>query len=212
MISPQHSKGYAYTLSLLRWDIFATLTFKGKLPIERRAWRIAWRHLHQVADSLGVPYSMLLIALRSEHGELGDRLHFHYLLGRTGASNLHTLAFRSARLWSELSGGGHAEVRPYDRRLSGADYVEGCLSGGANSYEVGKFNQADRLELSASVHRAVFSALRDASQPGRECYEAAPVQAVKAMRENTRSPGLTGDREDRLAPAYVGCRPLASQV
>lgn len=159
----QSSKGIAYSLSLIDWDVFATLTFKNPIPTQRRAWRLAWRHFHQVSDSLGRPYSELLIALRSEFGETGDRFHFHYLLGSTGVSNLHSFAFQLAYDWKRLSGGAHAEVRPYNPQLAGADYIEASLGGG-NVYELGKFNRSDRLELSASVRRRVLHGLRDATQ------------------------------------------------
>lgn len=157
-MTAQASKGFAFSLSLLPWDVFSTLTFKNPLPNERCRWRLAWRHLHQVSESLGVPYSRLLIALRSEHGELGDRPHFHFLIGECGASNNHTLAFEMAYQWKLLSQ-GHAVNRAYDSGLAGPDYIEACLGGG-NVYELGKFNRADRLELSVSVLNRVRSSLR----------------------------------------------------
>lgn len=154
----QASKGFAFSLSLLPWDVFSTITFKNPLPNERCRWRLAWRHLHQVSESLGVPYSRLLIALRSEHGELGDRPHFHYLLGECGASNNNSLSYQIAYWWKKLASGAHAEVRAYNPQLAGADYVEDCLGG--NLYELSKFNRADRLECSASVFKRVNCALR----------------------------------------------------
>jgi len=155
----QISKGFAASLSVLRWDVFATSTFKNPLPIERRRWRLAWGHLHALAESLGTPYGRLLIALRAEHGELGDRPHFHYLLGGTRASNLHSLCHWLAYDWHKRSQ-GHLEVRLYNPSLAGADYIEDCL--GANSYEVGKFNRADRLEVSSAVFKQVRLVLRSA--------------------------------------------------
>lgn len=158
----QASKGFAYSLALLEWDVFGTLTFKNPVPIERRGWRLAWGHFHRCAEFLGRPYSSLLIALRSERGEIGNRWHFHYLLGATGCSNPYSLAFWLASLWQETAR-AHAEIRPYNRTLAGADYVEGCLSGQltkGNLYEVGKFNRADRLELSVSVFQRIGWNLR----------------------------------------------------
>lgn len=154
----QASQGLAYSLSLLKWDIFATPTFRNPVPPERVGWALVWRHLHRVSEMLGVPYGVLLIALRSEHGELNDRFHFHYLLGRTRSSNLHTTAHQVAYDWHKATG-GHLECRVYDSALAGSDYIEGCL-GGANLYEIGKYNRADKLELSASVVRLVKRATR----------------------------------------------------
>lgn len=155
----QLQKGFAFSLSLLHWDVFNTLTFKDPLPSERCRWRLAWRHLHELSQSLCVPYASLLIALRSEHGELGDRPHFHYLLGETGASNNYSLAAFAAYRWKCLCKGGHSEARPYDPALAGPDYIEACLGGG-NAYELAKFNRSDRLECSASVHRRINCDLR----------------------------------------------------
>lgn len=188
MIS-QASKGFAFSLSLLPWDVFATLTFKNPLPSEHRRWRLAWRHLHQVSDSLGVPYSRLLIALRSESGELGDRPHFHYLLGGTGVSNTYSLAHWLANIWTKLANGAHGEVRPYNSQLAGADYIEDCL--GANSYELAKFNRSDRLECSRSVMFRVRNDLRGLAANG----------ACKPVRTNMgggESPTLGSGLGDNL--------------
>jgi len=159
----QASQGFAYTLAQLPWRVFATLTFKNPLPIERRRFRLAWGHFHRVSDALRVPYKQLLIALRSEHGEVGDRPHFHYLLGGFEFTNAHSLCSWLAYDWKVASVGAYAEIRPYNSALAGADYIEGCL-GGANLYEVGKFNRSDRLELSASVHWFVSNRLRCGKQ------------------------------------------------
>lgn len=155
----QASQGFANTLALLPWQVFSTYTFKNPLPKERCRWRLVWRHLHQVSEFLGVPYSRLLIAVRCEHGELGDRPHFHSLLGGWQSRNIHTEAHQMEDNWKRLTQGGHPVVRAYDRSLKGADYIEKCLGGG-NLYELGKFNRSDRLELSASVFRCVEYRLR----------------------------------------------------
>jgi hypothetical protein len=145
-------KGFAFSLANIQWEVFATLTFRT-LSTERRRWQLAWSHLQDLARSLEVPYGELLIALRSEHGELGGRPHFHYLLGGTGAKSSLSLAFFLRYDWRCRVNSG-AVVRPYERRLAGADYVEKCLSG-ANQYELKKFNTADLLELSSSVKRQI---------------------------------------------------------
>lgn len=143
----------SYTLSLLRWDIFTTLTFK-KVPSEKKAWGAAWAHLRCVANQFtDVPYSRLMIVLRSELGELGGRFHFHYLLGGTGVSNYSTLAHQVASQWrTEM--GSLVDARPYDRNQAGAEYVVKCLSG-ANDYERSKFDRAGHVEVSDAVFRVV---------------------------------------------------------
>lgn len=184
-MNPQASKGFAYSLALLPWDVFASLTFKNPLPSERVRWKLAWGHLNAAARSLRVPYPKLLIALRSEHGELGDRPHFHYLLGGTGAKSNLGLAFWLGAEWRKLTG-SHAEIRPYDRRLAGADYVEKCLDiDGGNFYELAKFNRADRLELSASVFKRIELSLR-------QC------ERSSASQDRTQTPGYGSPGAKRL--------------
>lgn len=143
------SKGFAYSLSLIQWDLFATLTFKNPVPPELKCWAQAWRHVERVGKILGTSHEKALIALRSEHGELHGRFHFHYLYGGGRSSNLQSAAFTVAYDW-KCATGGHAEVRPYNPHLAGAEYIEGCLNGG-NAYELNKFNRSDRLELSRRV-------------------------------------------------------------
>lgn len=197
------NKGFAQTLALLNWDVFATYTFKNPLPIERRCWRLIWRHLHEASQSFGRPYSKLLIALRSERGEVGDRFHFHLILGGSGSSNFHSMSHWLAHEWARLTQ-GHAEVRPWDPQLAGADYLEKCLGGG-NLYELGKFNKADRLELSASVFRAVNFGLRSYWQHN----------AGKGMRKNTGAdevPASVLSTGVNLALSQVRTSPLPQRL
>lgn len=205
------SKGFAASLALLPWDVFSTLTFKNPAPSERHAWRLAWRFLHGAAKNLGVPYSNLLIALRSERGELGDRFHFHFLLGQTGAdSNLHSLAFKLAHQWKVLTQ-SHAVIRPYNRALAGSDYIEGCLNGG-NLYELGKFNRSDKLECSASVFKRVELTLRRGIAH-RTGQAATTNTGFPLKAQSDRRGVLHVGRADRPAVADSAIEnPLLSQV
>lgn len=187
MTSLPGQKGFSFSLALLDWDIFATLTFKN-LSTECKRWQQAWSHLQDAGKSLAVPYSELLIALRSEHGEQGGRPHFHYLLGGTGAKSNLSLAFRLRYWWHQRTGGG-AEVRAYDWQLAGADYIEKCLSG-ANEYELKKFNSADRLEVSDSVFRRIQRMRR---------YEADRAASAEVQHRACRTRGNPVDTREYLA-------------
>jgi len=148
----QTSEAIVYSLSRLSWDLFATLTFRSS-PRPRKAYGLAWRHLAHASVVSEVPYSKLLIALRSEHGGIGDRFHMHYLLGGC-RGNLKTLAARLEHQWSPF---GFAEVRKYDESLRGVSYVAKCLAF-KDRYELGRFGISEQLTLSRSIHR-VFAML-----------------------------------------------------
>lgn len=156
-------RGIAYSLSLLEWDFFGTLTFKNPLPKQSTRWAEAYRHLHRIGEIAQRPYSELRIALRYELGELNERPHFHYLIGELRSSNLHTVLHRAAYDWHK-SNGGHAEIRLYVPQMDGEAYVDKTLGG--NLYEVGKFNKAGELVLSRSVLRAIAT-MRARVQAGR---------------------------------------------
>jgi hypothetical protein len=151
---------YAYSLARICWDEFGTLTFRS-VPSPKIAFGRAWALMHQAAEAVGRPYSLLLIALRAELGELTGRFHLHFLLGGTQTANAITLAHQLEHRWYGLSGqGAISKCRAYDDSRAGVEYVTKCLSQGcwgANEYELRKFNLADTVTLSASVFRVIRS-------------------------------------------------------
>jgi len=109
-----------------------------------------WRWCRDVSQFSGVPYKDLLIALRGELGEIGERPHAHSLLTVAPTCNMMSLRSQMYRSWKIISGNADGDFRLYDRSLAGADYVCKCL-GGANSYEINKFSIAEETTLSDSV-------------------------------------------------------------
>lgn len=165
---------FGITLARIQWDLFATLTFAGKVPKANMAYGLAFRWLQELAKAGGVPYKRLLIALRGEEGEATGRFHFHCLVGGTATCNYHTLQHRAEWLWKLQTGGARVDVRQYDRSLAGADYVCKCL--GANAYELNKYSFANTVTLSASVVRLIAGI--DASgdrRCGRDTRKNGPV-------------------------------------
>jgi hypothetical protein len=154
----QSLDSYAYSLARIRWDVFGTLTFRS-VPSTKKAFGRAWAHLHHAAELCERPYSMLLIALRPELGELGGRFHFHYLLGGTLVRNEITLAHQLEHHWFGLAGqGAIAKCRAYDHTRAGVEYVSKCLTEGTlgkNEYELRKFNLSDSVTLSRSIFRVI---------------------------------------------------------
>ena len=149
VLSRVRAADFAYTLSRIHWDTFNTLTFKNPVPRPAICYGMVWKWFQTISDFSGIPYKRLLLGLRGEHGELGGRFHFHALVGGTNTRNIKSLSFFSEKSWRQITGNSIAEVRPYDRSLAGADYICKCL--GANAYELGKFNLADSVTLSASI-------------------------------------------------------------
>ena len=152
---PESSDNFAYTLARIRWDLFGTLTFRGRVPRSSLAFGHAWRHLRHASTLTGQPYARLLIALRQELGELNGRFHFHYLLGGTQTRNAITLCHRLEYAWKRQTG-AMAKIRPFDHSQAGVAYVTKCLNG-ADVYEMNKFISADQVTLSNSVYRVIGS-------------------------------------------------------
>lgn len=157
----------AYNASMHRWQLFITLTYRSKddsgnsvrVPKEEERRKMLFAFLRRVALGLKrsrktgarievIPFGALLWVAREEQGELNGRHHFHILLDGLPPSRInHTERFAIKAIWSDL-GGGHSDVRIFETRLSGVQYVLKGLAGwreaNANSYELRKFD--DRHE------------------------------------------------------------------
>lgn len=155
-MSSSVSRGMFETLTRVNWDVFGHLTFKALKP-RPVLYSYVWRLVRHVSDISGRPYRELLVALRYERGEIGNRPHFHILLGGTQAPNLKTLSFQLVAEWKALTE-GRVEFRPYIPCGSAEEYLMkecGWTYAGANGYEVAKFDRADDVTLSRSVLRCL---------------------------------------------------------
>ena len=104
-----------------------------------------------------VPFSDCLWALRQDPGEIGGRLHFHFLFSGIPPEAVQVATCMSIKAQWERIGGGMARVREFDPSQSGLEYILKCLcvSGGSNLYEVGKSSHsADEMRLSKSFWNA----------------------------------------------------------
>jgi len=140
---------FAFTLARVDWSFFTTHTFINPLPRQETRKGMFWRWCRDVGNFSEVPYKNLLIALRCEQGEIGERPHFHALVGGLTSCNMMSTRSRMFRQWKIIANNGAGDFRLYDRTLAGADYVCKCL--GANAYEVNKFSLAEETTLSDSV-------------------------------------------------------------
>jgi hypothetical protein len=134
-----------YTLAKLRWQFFGSLTFRTERLPERIRMSMCFALMRKVAKDFGTYFPNLPWCLRLERGEIGGRLHNHFLLGGLPASaGSSATCFAMMRTWEKLRG-GHPRIRVFDPRLGGVDYVAECLGyDGADSYESAKFGSAGR--------------------------------------------------------------------
>ena len=144
-----------YTLQRVRWQFFGTLTFKSaKLP-ERVRLSMFFALVRTLCRWHKVPFRQCVWALRQEHGEIGGRLHFHFLIAGLPPYAVQDATCMSLKAQWEVLGGGMARVRKYDSREPGLEYLLKCLhvpDAGANLYEVTKFSHsADEVMLSNSI-------------------------------------------------------------
>jgi hypothetical protein len=148
-----------HVLARIEWHFFGSLTYKGKVPPERVRSSMWSGFTYQAAHVCRSRPSRLTWCRREERGESFGRLHQHFLLRLEDRSfvNLGT-CFALGAKWAQM-GGGMAEIRLFDPRLAGVDYI-GKNLGGGDTYEAKKFNEASaRLTLS---HRLQETLKREA--------------------------------------------------
>ena len=143
---------FAISLCRAPWEFFATYTVRGHPPRASVLYGLAMATLQDSCKMLGIERHTLFSALRFELGELGERPHFHCLLGHTGTKNRITDQHRLGRVWRIVSGGGRDDIRLYNRLRNGPDYLAESL-GAKNQYEIGKYSLAESTTLSDSVTR-----------------------------------------------------------
>ncbi|WP_050028240.1 hypothetical protein [Verrucomicrobium sp. BvORR034] len=211
-----------YNLSLETWQYFVTLTYRSEdgeknhvsVPKVDGRRHMLFAFLREVAKGLKkngegkridkVHFSKLLWAAREERGEFKGRYHFHILISGLPPGRMNqTERFTIKEIWKRC-GGGHSDVRIFDTRLSGVQYVlkglEEWSRSRANAYEMRKFEESD-------YGREVILANACVEKWARGSVKPRPTEGT----ENTDTSGLSlsGRRKaaaDRTkqAPAYEG--------
>lgn len=150
-------------LQKIEWQFFGSLTFKSEnLPesIRKRMW---WSFARQVCKWFHVHFNKLIWCLRIEKGEVGGRIHFHFLMAGLPSSAVKvSTCFSMMRQWNRKRG-GFARVSVFDPILNGGDYILKNLeyTDGGKMYETAKFNSEDSsLILSKSCYRIAASSKR----------------------------------------------------
>ena len=116
-----------YALSLIEWQLFATLTFKSEKLSEAVRIKMFFALMRRQADNFGVHFSKTIWCLRTERGEATARIHHHALIaGFPQHALTRATCFSFMKIWEQL-GGGMARVTLYSPRLDGVGYL---LKGG----------------------------------------------------------------------------------
>jgi hypothetical protein len=137
-----------YVLSKLRWQFFGSLTFRTERLPQRVRMSMFFALMRKAAKDFRVYFPGLPWCLRVERGEINRRLHNHFLLtGLPENAVCVATCFAMMRIWTNKLRGGYAQIRIFDPRLSGVDYVAKCLGyqvDGADVYESAKFGMDGR--------------------------------------------------------------------
>jgi hypothetical protein len=149
-----------FTLSLIEWQLFATLTFKSVKLTDAVRIKMFFALMRIQAGNFGVHFKKTIWCLRSERGESTGREHLHALIAGFPKHALTTATcFSFMKIW-EGQGGGMARVTLYSPSLDGVGYVlkggeaEYARTGG-NFYETQKFGGRCDVMLSESIFRVI---------------------------------------------------------
>jgi len=149
-----------YALSLIEWQLFATLTFKSDALADAVRIKMFFALMREQADNFGVHFKETIWCLRRENGELTGRGHLHALIAGFPKHALTTATcFSFMRIWEGLNG-GWARVTLYSPLLDGVGYVlKGCEAeyqrAGGDYYEAKKFGGNCDVMLSESIFRVL---------------------------------------------------------
>ena len=149
-----------YALSLIEWQLFATLTFKSEKVADLVRIKMFFALMREQADHFGVHFKETIWCLRREDGELTGRGHLHALIAGFPEHALTTATcFSFMRIWEGLNG-GMARVSLYSPLLDGVGYVlkggeaEYARAGG-DYYEARKFGGNCDVMLSKSIFKVI---------------------------------------------------------
>ena len=149
-----------YALSLIEWQLFATLTFKSDKLADAVRLKMYFALMREQANNFGVHFKETIWCLRRENGELTGRGHLHALIAGFPQHALTTATcFAFMKIW-EQHGGGWARVTLYSPLLDGVGYVlKGCEAEyqrtGGDFYETKKFGGHCDVMLSESIFRVL---------------------------------------------------------
>lgn len=222
-----------YQISMQRWEYFLTLTYRSrddsgnllKVPDQKERSKLLLAFLRRAAEGNKrdrktgnrldtVPFSHFLWVAREERGEIGGRYHFHILLAGFPPSRINQVErFSLKSIWTSL-GGGHADCRAFDSRLSGAQYVlkglEGWSQRNANSFEMRRFNEEEDRSLIVAKACAEKWARRTKQRASEGSHSGIPAVTLSASRKTgsrNRAKDSFEDLENRIRQNWLNHHP-----
>ena len=89
-----------YALSLIEWQLFASLTFKSEKLTDAVRLKMFFALMREQADHFGVHFKETIWCLRTEAGEATGRLHLHALIAGFPQHALTTATcFAFMKIW-----------------------------------------------------------------------------------------------------------------
>jgi len=149
----------AYLPALVKvpWQFFGHLTFKRESESEARRLARFTAVFRAVIRRRHAYFPNLLWCLRQEYGDLGKRVHFHFLLAGLPPRAISAVACRQFETMWKRKGGGTAVVEVFDPALGGVAYALKISAQDARSREgreSAKFGPGDcELMLSDGLRR-----------------------------------------------------------
>lgn len=148
---------YRHALAGVSWQWFGHLTFKREAESETRRVARFRAVLRPFARRFHSYFPNLIWCLRQEYGDLGGRVHFHFLLAGLPPRAMSVLACRQFEALWKRKGGGTAVVEVFAPALGGVGYAlkisphDACSRAGRES---AKFGPGDcELMLSDGLRR-----------------------------------------------------------
>jgi len=143
-----------WLLKLIVWEFFCTLTWdsRARSCVRKRRQHVT-RWLRYWARTVGRELDEISFVIRWERGEIGGLPHCHILIARLPLRSINpSTCFAMKNTWKH----GMAYVRlfnPYSegdvcRYMSKGRFSSAADCEGANTYELRKFNRADRIFIS----------------------------------------------------------------
>jgi len=149
------------SLMLVDWQVFGTLTWRSsRLGSVRSRESDVWEFLREISEGNRdcSRFFEMPICVRWERGEAGGRPHAHFLMA--GLSKVSVdWCFKCSAKWFVSRGLGRLRVYGMSNRAGEiVSYVTKGFSctNRKNTYELGKFSDADRLVINKSAWRTML--------------------------------------------------------
>lgn len=113
---------YSWVLSFFKWQISGTLTFERDYLHDNVRLSIAMATLRDTAEELGIYAPKFQWGLKREEGEIGGRVHFHFIIAGLRKSELTPKLCRFIGHSWRSHGGSYVRIEIKDDSLDAMEY------------------------------------------------------------------------------------------